>query len=296
MIDNNMVEALGLVLECGGFEKAAKALFISQSAVSQRIKQLEECIGQVLIVRTSPPHPTPAGKQLLKYYKQVKRLEEELSSQLVSTADQKYSVLTLGVNADSLSTWFSSIVHDFFKNHHVLFHLIVDDQEETYKLLTNGDVVGCISASNVPVQGCSCQYLGSMQYKFAASPDFCEKWFSNGVSYESAIKALTVMYNTKDTLHHKLFNNIFQKLPEKFNTHYIPSPEQLLNAVISGLGYGVLPNIQARIYFERGQLIDIFPGVYIDVNLYWHCWNIDFRFLKTFSKLLIESSRQVLNP
>jgi len=296
MLDNNMLEALGLVLECGGFEKAAKALFISQSAVSQRVKQLEEYMGQVLIVRTSPPKPTLAGRQLLKYYKQVKYLEEDVLSRLVSGAKEKYTILTLGVNADSLSTWFIDIVNDFFKTNHVLFQLIVDDQEETHKLLKDGDVVGCISASNVVVQGCSCHYLGAMPYKFAASPSFCQKWFGNGIGYDSAMKAPAVMFNTKDTLHYRLFNDIFQKLPDGFNTHYVPSSEQLLHAVVSGLGYGALPNIQAESYLKEGQLVDLFPGVYIDVNLYWHCWNIDLRFLKTFSKSLVESSRHILNP
>lgn len=296
MIDGNMLEALGLVLECGGFEKAAKALFISQSAVSQRIKQLEEHMGQVLIVRTSPPKPTPAGRQLLKHYKQVKYLEDDVLSRLISGAEKKYTILNLGVNADSLSTWFFNVINDFYKDNNILFHLIVDDQDETHKLLKDGDVVGCISSSNTIVQGCSCDYLGAMPYKFAASPSFCQKWFNSGIEYDNAAEAPTVNYNTKDTIHYQLFKNIFQKSPAKFNTHYIPSSEQLLQAVKSGLGYGAVPSIQAKDYFKTGELIDLFPGIYIDINLYWHYWNIDLRFLKQFTKSLTEQSKHILKP
>jgi len=296
MIDGNMLEALGLVLECGGFEKAAKALFISQSAVSQRIKQLEEYMGQVLIVRTSPPKPTPAGRQLLKHYKQVKYLEEDVLSRLISGAEKKYTILNLGVNADSLSTWFFNIVNNFYKDNNVLFHLTADDQEETHKLLKDGDVVGCISSSNTIAQGCSCDYIGAMQYKFAASPSFCKKWFNNGIEYDNAAEAPTVNYNTKDTIHYQLFKNIFHNSPAKFNTHYIPSSEQLLQAVKCGLGYGAVPSIQAEDYFKTGELVDLFPGVYIDINLYWHYWNIDLRFLKEFTKYLTEQSRHILKP
>ncbi|WP_300156089.1 LysR family transcriptional regulator ArgP [Solidesulfovibrio sp.] len=296
MIDVNMLEALGSVLEHGGFEKAAKSLFISQSAVSQRIKQLEESIGQVLIVRSSPPKATPAGKQLLKYYKQVKYLEEDVLSRLGFGSKERYSILAIGVNADSLSTWLFDIVNEFFKINNVLFNLIVDDQEETHKLLKDGDVVGCISASNVIVQGCSCDYLGAMQYKFAANPTFCKKWFDNGINYISATDAPIVNFNTKDTIHHQLFKNIFQKVPSEFNSHYVPSPEQLLRAVASGLGYGAVPSIQAESYFRAGELIDLFPGIYVDINLYWHYWNIDLRFLKKFTKSLTEQSKLVLKP
>lgn len=296
MIDVNMLEALGSVLEHGGFEKAAKSLFISQSAVSQRVKQLEESIGQVLIVRSSPPKATPAGRQLLKYYKQVKCLEEDVLSQLGIASKERYSILTIGVNADSLSTWFFDIVDGFFKKNNVLFNIVVDDQEETQKLLKDGDVVGCISASNAIVQGCSCSYLGAMQYKFAANPAFCKKWFGAGVNYSTAAEAPIVNFNAKDTIHRQLFKNIFQNTPCEFNSHYVPSPEQLLRAVVCGLGYGAVPTIQADSYFSSGELIDIFPGVYVDINLYWHYWNIDLRFLKKFTNSLVEQSKRILKP
>lgn len=295
MIDNNMLEALCFVIECGGFEKAAKALFISQSAVSQRIRLLEERLGQVLVVRTSPPKPTAAGRLLFKYYKQVKYLEDEALARLVSGDEARYMVFSLGVNADSLATWFFDIITDFFQFNNVLFHLIVDDQEETHKLLKDGDVVGCISASSVAVQGCSCQYLGDMQYKFAASPDFCEKWFGNGVNFDSAVEAPAVMFNTKDTLHYQLFKTVFHKLPSAFRTHYVPSSEQLLRSVVCGLGYGVVPCAQAKNYFKSGELVDLFPGVYVDVHLYWHCWNIGLRFLQQFTETLVDASSTLLS-
>ncbi len=45
-----------------GFERAAQKLCITQSAVSQRIKQLENMFGQPLLVRTVPPRPTEQGQ------------------------------------------------------------------------------------------------------------------------------------------------------------------------------------------------------------------------------------------
>ncbi|MDP3479854.1 MAG: LysR family transcriptional regulator, partial [Desulfoprunum sp.] len=61
MLDYKLIEAFAGVIEEGGFEKAARRLHITQSAVSQRIKQLEEHYGQVLLQRTSPPIPTLSG-------------------------------------------------------------------------------------------------------------------------------------------------------------------------------------------------------------------------------------------
>lgn len=63
MFDYKLIEALAMVAQEGGFDRGAKALYITQSAVSQRIKQLEEQTGQVLLARTTPPRLTPAGRE-----------------------------------------------------------------------------------------------------------------------------------------------------------------------------------------------------------------------------------------
>lgn len=56
------VVAFIAVIEETSFERAAKRLSVTPSAISQRIKQLEERVGQLLVVRQSPCKPTPAEK------------------------------------------------------------------------------------------------------------------------------------------------------------------------------------------------------------------------------------------
>lgn len=82
------------------------ALCITQSAVSQRVKLLEELTGQVLLARTTPLHSTLPGQKFLKYYLQVKLLEER-----------------------------------------ALIDIRVDDQEQTHRMLKDGEVMGCITRS-----------------------------------------------------------------------------------------------------------------------------------------------------
>ena len=45
MFDYKLIEALAAIAEKGGFDKAAKSLHITQSAVSQRLKLLEDQMG-----------------------------------------------------------------------------------------------------------------------------------------------------------------------------------------------------------------------------------------------------------
>ena len=65
------------VIEEGSFEAAARALHVTPSAVSQRIKALEQDVGQVLVRRVKPCVPTDAGQVLVRFAGQVALLERE---------------------------------------------------------------------------------------------------------------------------------------------------------------------------------------------------------------------------
>ena len=71
IIDSAQLAAFAAVVREGSFERAAGALHVTRSAVSQRIKQLEERVGQVLIRRATPCLPTEAGQALLRHAQQV---------------------------------------------------------------------------------------------------------------------------------------------------------------------------------------------------------------------------------
>ena len=54
MLDYAGLEALAAVLREGSFDRAARKLHVTPSAISQRIKLLEERLGQVLVMRGAP--------------------------------------------------------------------------------------------------------------------------------------------------------------------------------------------------------------------------------------------------
>ncbi len=117
MLDYAHLKALSVVITEGGFERAAKVLFITQSAVSQRIKALEERVGQTLLIRSNPVQATPMGKRLLRHYAQVSLLESELSAEIDADDPSLPTVVKIAVNADSLATWFLPAIAELFKRH-----------------------------------------------------------------------------------------------------------------------------------------------------------------------------------
>lgn len=71
------------VVRCGGFSKAAKALCVTQSAVSRRIQFMEAQYGSLLLDRSAALLvPTEAGRLVYEKAQRIQELESELAGEL----------------------------------------------------------------------------------------------------------------------------------------------------------------------------------------------------------------------
>jgi LysR family transcriptional regulator (chromosome initiation inhibitor) len=117
MLDYASLAAVAAVIQEGSFERAARLLNVTPSAISQRIKLLEERIGSVLVVRGQPCTATAAGNLICRHVERVGMLESDLRESLpqLVPADALSDRLTLriGVNADSLGSWFLGAMSTF---------------------------------------------------------------------------------------------------------------------------------------------------------------------------------------
>lgn len=292
MLDYKLIEAFASVVKEGGFEKGARVLNLTQSAVSQRVKLLEEQAGCILLVRSSPPVPTAAGKEMLKHFRQVQRLEADLTAGL-GQAGGGFVSLPVGINADSLATWFFPAINDYLDANPVLLDLAVDDQAQTHQLLRDGEVLGCISERSEPIQGCRVEYLGVQEYKLYSTSSYKTEWFKNGVTLGTMERAPILIFNRKDLMHGDLLAEVDAR-PAKYNAFYLPSSEKFAPTIASGRVCGMLPPQQAMEYVERGELVDLLPGHSYVVRLHWHCWNIESGELSRFTEALVAGARREL--
>ncbi len=290
MFDYKLLEALASVIHEKGFDKAAQKLNITQSAVSQRIRQLEDQIGQVLLTRTAPPKATRDANRLIKHYMQVKSLETDIEKVMGKEKEKKFQIFPLGINADSLATWFFPAVGEFLKEHRILLDLKVDDQDETHKFLKNGEVSGCISSSEIPVQGCSVIFIGAMTYRLLATKAFISIYFKEGLDEKSIYPAPAVIFNRKDDLHDLFFKMYFKKSIKNIPIHYVPSSEKFFQMVADGLAYGMVPDLQGLEMIRSGRLMEIAPACPVKVNLYWHRWNLKSKLLDEFSRAIVKNA------
>nr|WP_321400831.1 LysR family transcriptional regulator ArgP [uncultured Desulfobacter sp.] len=298
-IDYKLLKALFVVVQEGGFEKAARVLHISQPAVSRRVKQLEEQTGQVLLTRTTPPLPTRFGRHMIKHYQQVRLLEADLFETVDESPEKEFVVFPIGVNVDSLSTWFLDAMGAFLKEERVLLDLIVENQEYTHRLMQTGEVGGCISSRPAPMQGCRVDYLGSTNYHLLATPQFAAQWFPDGVTYGAACKAPFLVFNRKDNSHEIVLESILGRVPEKMMLHYFPATERFADFIAQGLACGmcdITADENCMQMLEQGVLMDLAPDNFVTVKLYWHMWNLHSKLLARFSRKLVSKARKILLP
>lgn len=100
------------------FSKAAQKLFISQPALSNKVRRVEEQLGVTLFDRShSPLQLTPAGKYYIETLEKIMKLEEGLQDQLRDLSAQDESSITVGAASFFCSYTLPKLVQLFQRNY-----------------------------------------------------------------------------------------------------------------------------------------------------------------------------------
>jgi LysR family transcriptional regulator (chromosome initiation inhibitor) len=272
MIDNSLLIAFSSVIQEGSFEKAAKKINLTSSAVSQKIKQLETLLGAVLLIRGKPCVATDVGNQLYNHAEKIYFLEHEFFDRLSTDCGPytgSFITLRIAVNADSVGTWFTKALSKFNTTHNCLFDLVIDDENHTSEMLRTGSVLAAISVEKKPIQGFKSLYLGSFQYTAVASPAFYKRYFRNeGVHLKSLQAAPCISFNRKDPLQNLWLKSNFGS-DDDIKSHWIPSSHGYLNSCLEGLGWGLNPRLSTQEHLADGSLIELIPDTDVNEPLYW---------------------------
>lgn len=220
-LDGPQLAALAAVVELGSFDAAAERLHVTPSAVSQRIKSLEQQVGQVLVVREKPCRATTAGIPLLRLAAQTALLESEALAEMGGNASLKRTRITIAVNADSMATWFSAVFDGLGD---VLLDVRIEDQDHSARLLREGVAMGAVTTERNPVPGCRVHPLGEMRYLPVASRPFVQRHLSDGFTAAAAAKAPSLAWNRDDGLQDMLVRKAFRRAITR-PTHFVPTTE-----------------------------------------------------------------------
>ena len=283
------LRTLAAVVDHGSFERAAEALHITPSAVSQRIKALEQRAGRVLVLRSKPAAVTEPGQVLLRLARQIALLEDEALSRLGTETRGAVRAIPLVVNADSLATW---VLPALAALDGVSFELYLDDQDHSTARLRDGTVVGALTSDPVPVQGCVVRPLGSMTYRPVASPEFAARWFPAGPTRDALAVAPMIVFDRKDALQDRYLaaRGVDAKPPR----HQVPASSEFVAAAALGLGWAMIPDQQSAGLVAEHRLIDLDPAHPIAVPLFWQHWSVESESLARVTDALLQQAALAL--
>ncbi|GAA1711965.1 LysR family transcriptional regulator ArgP [Isoptericola hypogeus] len=314
--DSRQLEALAAVITEGTFEAAAHALHVTPSAVSQRVRALENAAGSVLVRRTRPVAPTEPGRTLLRLARQVELLGAEASRALGpgagdagggDAADRRPVTIPLAVNADSLATW---VVPALARVEGVCFDLYREDQDRTVDLLPAGVVMAAITSQREPVQGCTSVPLGVTRYRPAAARSVIERWFPDGATVDALGRAPMLVFNRADDLQDAWLREraaaAGAQVPDP-PRHHVPSTSEYVDAIRRGLGWGMwgpLPGPGGRFALldggpddapsDPGGVLLLDDDAVVDVPIYLQQWKLRSDVLDRVSDALVAEAARVL--
>jgi LysR family transcriptional regulator, chromosome initiation inhibitor len=277
------------VIEHGSFDAAAAQLHVTPSAVSQRIKALEQRMGQVLVVREKPCTATAAGIPLLRLAAQTALLESEALAEMGGT-EASAARIALAVNADSMATWFTGV---FSSLDGVLFDIRIEDQDHSARLLREGVVMGAVTTERHPVPGCRVQSLGVMRYIPVASKSYIKRYLLDGFTAHAVSATPSLAWNRDDALQDELVCKAFRRQIAR-PQHFVPTAEGFAAAVRAGLGWGMFPDSIAARHLADGSFVRV-SDVHLDVPLYWQCWKLDSPIVSRITGV-IQSAAAALRP
>jgi LysR family transcriptional regulator (chromosome initiation inhibitor) len=265
MLDPAQLAALAAVHRRGTFELAATELHVTPSAVSQRVKALEEATGTLLIRRGQPCQATDTGLRLIRHHDEIALLERTLAQDLGLAPGP--ATLRIAVNADSLATW---VIPALASTEGLLFDLVIDDQDVSQDWLRRGEVVAAITAHPGPLQGCDTFRLGSLRYRATASPAYLMRWFPEGLTAQSMGEAPTLTFSDKDQLQTRWAAARIKGLTRPLlPTHRMASSQAFVDACLAGLGWGMNPEPLIATHLATGALVELMPDTPLDVTLHW---------------------------
>jgi LysR family transcriptional regulator (chromosome initiation inhibitor) len=291
-----LLEALAAVVREGTFEAAARSLNITQSAVSQRVRLLEEKTGAILIRRGRPCVPTELGMKLYRHTELVQLLELDLENDLSQLSTGRRSLpaaIRIAVNADSVAIWFTEVIRRAASKLNVYFDLIPDDQEHTAQRLKDGEALAAVTTEASPIQGCKRVQLGTMEYVAVATPDFHAEHFADGVTLESIGRAPILFFDRKDMLQEHWLLNVFGRTTG-FRCHYVPSFSGYLAACLNGCGYGLVPRPTVDEHIRNGAFVELTPGHAVAVSLYWQSSARESEMMRDLGQIVVDVARRYL--
>jgi DNA-binding transcriptional LysR family regulator len=247
---------------------AAKALFLTQTAVTQRLKSLEESIGVSLFERSRRGMLlTSEGKEMLRYCQMLQLLSQEMLERLSgSQANISINVAIAGPTSLMYSRVTPAIIPVMKNFPQLLIEFMYRDDASPIEFLRRGRVQLAI----IPITHCAkemeSKLLEPETYVLVGTPRWKDRALKDILEKEKIID-----FNSNDemTFNYLKYHGLLNRHP--YDRHFANHPEAIAQLVSNGVGYSVLEKSFAESFIKSKKLILLNHGkTYInEMALVW---------------------------
>lgn len=241
------------------FSQAASDLHITQSALSQRIKALEQDLDLTLFVRLPRGvQLTEAGERLLRYCQARFSMEHELLEELTSATKQ-------GLGGMLRIAGYSSIVRSVLipalapllrDNPSVQAHVQNAEIRELPELLLTGNVDFIVSDTPLHRADVESVEIGREEYVMCESVKL------------AAPEERFLDHDPSDTTTHRFLQSQGRKVPE-YKRAFLDEIYALIDGVANGLGKAVVSRHLVA-HDKRIRILSRFKAMHVPVLLHYH--------------------------
>lgn len=242
------------------FGRAAEALNMTQSAVSQRITGLEAEVGARLLERSiRGTSPTPKGEILLAYADRLLRLRAEL---LKTIADPRNvsRLIRLGVSDTIAQTWLTTFIASANGQFpFITFEIEVDVTTNLRASLMRQEIDLAFLLGHVMEPGITSLDLCSYPLSFVASANL--ELDHNPVSIETLSRYPLISF-PKNTINYRYLQDIFQRQAHGApRIHSSSSVSTIVRMTLDGIGISIIPAAVIRAELAGGTLVRLETGL-----------------------------------
>jgi len=172
-MEDHRLKAFCLVVEMRSFSKAAKAKFITQSAMSHLIKNLEDEIGVRLLVRRGKSVvPTSAGRILYDHAKRILAAYGVMEREMHHVMGTIKGVLSIGASSTAATYLLPQVFYDFSRTYpEVSLNLSVSNAESVMAELHEGKIELGIMEGSESQRKASAEEIAEDEIVLIASDD-----------------------------------------------------------------------------------------------------------------------------
>lgn len=269
-LNTEQLEAFWYVVQTGSYHRAAEALFITQSAVTQRIKALEGSLGHKLFIRSGRGVTlTEAGQLLSRYCREQREAELMFIHRLNGEPGSFVGRLAVAAGSSEGCTWLLPVLARLGRQHPELnLALTIDDAMDPIALLEGNKVDVVLGETPLRRRGLRSIRVGMVPYSLAVSPLLGAAW-PERPDAEQLKQVRAVDFSPSDQLTLDLLASCLPR--EDFSDlrrYFVNSMHGLIEWVLAGGGYSALPLPLIRQPLKEGKLRLLFPEVRYERPLY----------------------------